>query len=294
MSYRVELDLFSGPLDLLLYLVRRNEVDLRDLPIAAITRQFGEFLALLELLDLELVGDFVVMASTLVEIKSRSVLPDSEEPQAEAPAETAEDPRGGLIQRLLEYKRFKEAATSLEARADAWQERYPRLSDDRPTAARDPAEDRIKSVELWDLVSALGRILERKQVEQHASIRDDETPIHVYVEELAALVRLRGEVRFHELFEAETVRSRIVGLFLALLELIRHHGFRAEQPQPFGEILIRPPADEIREMPSAFLAEGADGAADRGAAVSASAGVPATTAVPAPSGQGAARVSPSG
>src|SRR5690606_20867857 len=133
--YRVELDLFTGPLDLLLYLVRKHELAVRDLPIAQITRQFQEFLEILEVLDLDLIGDFVVMASTLIEIKSRMVLPGPEEEQAEEPvAEAAgEDPRTELIEKLLEYKRIKEAATALEERAAQWQERYPRLSNDRPT-----------------------------------------------------------------------------------------------------------------------------------------------------------------
>ncbi|MGD9854697.1 MAG: ScpA family protein [Planctomycetaceae bacterium] len=243
MSYRVELDLFTGPLDLLLYLVRRNEVDLRKLPIATLTRQFQEFLEVLEFLDLDLVGDFVAMASTLVEIKSRLVLPQPEEEEP-AEAEAGDDPRSGLIERLLEYKRFKEAATALEERAAEWQERYPRLSDDRPRAGRDPAGDRIKEVELWDLVSALGRVLQRKQVEERASIRYDDTPIHVYVDEIAALVRSEGQVLFTSLFDRESLRSKIVGMFLAVLELLRHHGFRAEQPVPFGEIIIYPPQED--------------------------------------------------
>ena len=239
--YRVELDLFTGPLDLLLYLVRRNEVDVRELPIAALTKQFQEFLEVLEFLDLDLVGDFVAMASTLVEVKSRLVLPQPEDEEQPVETDGADDPRSGLVERLLEYKRFKEAATALEERAAEWQERYPRLSDDRPGAGRDPASDRIKDVELWDLVSALGRVLQRKEVDEQASIRYDDTPIQVYVDEICALVRREGEVRFTSLFDEETLRSKIVGMFLAVLELLRHHGFRAEQPVPFGEIIIRPP-----------------------------------------------------
>ncbi len=241
-AYRVELDLFTGPLDLLLYLVRRNEVDIVRLPISRITRQFQEFLEVLQAIDLELVGDFVVMASTLAEIKSRLVLPqqDDEEPPLETPAD-GEDPRSELIQRLLEYKKFKDAALALEARAAEWQERYPRLSDERPVAGTDHAADRIKEVELWDLISALGRVLRRKDVEEEGHIRYDDTPIQVYVEQIGARVRAEGEVRFTTLFEKETIRSRIVGMFLAVLELLRHHSFRAEQPEEYGEIYIYPP-----------------------------------------------------
>lgn len=242
--YRVELDLFTGPLDLLLYLVRKHEVDVRDLPIAEITRQFQEFLEILEVLDLDLVGDFVVMASTLVEAKSRMVLTQPEEDEPEVEEVAADNPKTELIEKLLEYKRIKEAATALEQRADEWQERYPRLSNDRPTAAKDPSADRIKEVELWDLVSALGRVLQTKVNEEQTSVRYDDTPLHVYVEQLGDRVRKEGEVKFTTLFDGETLRSKIVGLFLAILELVRHHDFRAEQPVLGGEITIRPPAED--------------------------------------------------
>ncbi len=243
--YRVELDVFTGPLDLLLYLVRRSEVEIVDLPIYPIAAQFNEFLDVLQVIDLDLVGDFVVMASTLVEIKSRVVLPnEAEEAVVEEPVTGDSDPRSDLISQLLEYRRFKAAATALEARAAQWQERYPRLENDRPTAGKDPAADRIKEVELWDLVSALGRILRQKEVEEETSIKADDTPLHVHVERIGALVREQQEVRFTSLFDAETSRSKIVGMFLAVLELLRHHHFRAEQLEPHGEIILRPPAPE--------------------------------------------------
>ncbi|WP_437184994.1 segregation and condensation protein A [Planctomicrobium sp. SH668] len=242
-TYRVELDLFTGPLDLLLYLVRRNELDIVNLEIARITQQFHEFLDVLQQIDLDFVGDFVVMASTLVEIKSRNVLPTivEEEPDSLG-APQAGDPRSDLIRQLLEYKQFKEAATSLEEQALQWQERYPRLADERPTAGKNPAADRIKEVELWDLVSALGRVLKKNEAESNSTIRYDETPIQTYVEQIGALVRARGGMPFTSLFDEETMRSKIVGMFLAILELIRHHQFRCEQPDPFGEILLLPPA----------------------------------------------------
>lgn len=239
-DYRVELDRYSGPLDLLLFLVRRNELDLIDLPIAEITAQFQRYLSALQFLDLDLAGDFVVMASTLLEIKSRLALPNPEE-EEEVPVETAEDPRGGLIQQLLEYKRFKEAAQLLEEQGAASRERFPRLTDERPDAVRDPSADRIKGVELWDLVSALSRVLERKVIEEESKIRYDDTPISVYVEQIGNKVREVGQVAFTTLFDNASQRSRIIGIFLAILELLRHHGFRADQVDAFGEIWIMPP-----------------------------------------------------
>lgn len=260
--YRVELDLFTGPLDLLLYLVRRNEVDIVDLPIALIAKQFQEFLDVLQQLDLDLIGDFVVMASTLMEIKSRNVLPRPEEEEIPLSEESSGDPRSDLIQQLLEYKKFKDAATALEEQALRWQERYPRLADERPGTTKDPAADRIKEVELWDLVSALGRILKRKEVETDHSIRYDETPIHVYVDEIGQKVREAGEVPFTSLFGEETVRSKIVGMFLAILELIRHHHFRVRQQQDFDEIVILPPEEEAESGPSHSASSEANEAGD--------------------------------
>ncbi|QDT97961.1 segregation and condensation protein A [Gimesia aquarii] len=240
-QYRVDLNIYSGPLDLLLYLIRRNELDILDFPIASITASFNEFLDVLELIDLDLVGDFIVMASTLTEIKSRMILPRAEEEEI---AEVIDDPRSDLIQQLLEYKKFKDAATALEEHAAEWQEHYPRLSDERPKTGKDPSEDLIKEVELWDLVSALARVVKRKEVEEESSITYDDTPISTYVERIGEKVREQGRLAFSDFFEGEKLRSRIIGIFLAILELLRHHQFRAEQPIEYGEIWIMPPLPE--------------------------------------------------
>jgi segregation and condensation protein A len=240
-EYRVELDLFSGPLDLLLYLVRRNEVDILHLRIAEITAQFSEFLEVLQFLDLDLVGDFVVMASTLVELKSRAVLPQPAEEEEKEP-EIADDTQSDLIRQLLEYKKFKDAAKELEKQAALWQERYPRLSNDRPRQGKNHAADRIKEVELWDLVSALGRVLRRKDVDRESSIRYDDTPQSVYIEQVGSRVRAEKRVGFTSFFDEATTRSQIAGIFLAILELLRNHAFRAEQTEDFGEIWILAPS----------------------------------------------------
>ena len=245
-SYRVELAEYTGPLDLLLYLVRRNEVDAVRLPIARITSQFLDFLEVLQFLDFDMIGDFVVMASTLVEIKSRLVLP---QPDEDSPDETSvvDDPRSELITRLLEYKRYKEAALALDERAAEWQQRFPRLSDDRPLIGRDHSADPIREVELWDLVSALSRVLQKKVVEETSAIRYDETPQAVYMEQIAETVRESGRVAFSAFFDGVNQRSRIIGIFLAILELLRHHGFHAEQPVAYGEIYVMPPKEPRTE-----------------------------------------------
>ncbi|OYW14110.1 MAG: hypothetical protein B7Z55_16040 [Planctomycetales bacterium 12-60-4] len=176
----------------------------------------------------------------MVEIKSRQVLPHADAESDEEPV-TEDGARSELITRLLEYKRYKEAAGALEERAAEWQQRFPRLSDDRPQAGRDHAADPIREVELWDLVSALSRVLQKKIVEETSAIRYDETPIAVYSERIASRVREAGRVPFSEFFEHTNERSKIIGIFLAILELLRHHGFRADQPDSYGEIFVLPP-----------------------------------------------------
>jgi segregation and condensation protein A len=244
MEYRVQLDVFSGPLDLLLYLVKRHELEILDLPIATITRQFVELIETLEILDLDLIGDFVVMASTLVEIKSRMVLPRPEELEPEV-QEGDDDPRSDLVRQLIEYKKYKDAARLLEHQAAAWQEHYPRLSDEHPVDGGDPSEDRIKEVELWDLVSALSRILRRSPATNQTSIVYDDTPISTYVQRILALVMEQGKVAFSSLFEGVYSKSKVVGIFLAILELLRHYHLRAEQPVEYGEIWVLPPRETV-------------------------------------------------
>lgn len=252
MSYRVELELFEGPLDLLLYLVRKNELDVLRLPIARITAQFSDYLEVIEFLDLDLVGDFVVMASTLMEIKSRLALPQQEDAVGES---SVEDDQGSeLIHQLLEYKRYRDAAKALEDRAAQWHDRYPRLTSSHPRRSKDHSVDRIKDVELWDLVSALARVVRRKDVQHESKIRYDETPIQVYMERISQRVRSEGRVAFSSFFEGTNLRSRIVGIFLAILELLRHHAFRAEQPIEHSEIWVLPPAVDATELESASIA----------------------------------------
>lgn len=251
LPYRVQLSNFSGPLDLLLYLVRRSEFESRHLPLSTITSQFIEYLSILEMIDLELASEFIVVASTLVELKSRDVLPvqgETSELDDELPEPSG--PLSDLVRKMLEFRRIREAAHSLEERAIQWQERYPRLTDERPVIGKTPAADRIKEVELWDLVSSLGRILKRQEVQAEGHIRNDDTPIEVYVDQIGTRVRSEGEVLFSTLFDQETVRSRIVGLFLAILELIRHHGFRAIQEGLYGEIRVLPPLPERSSQPA--------------------------------------------
>ena len=161
MSFRIDLEIYRGPLDLLLYLVRKHELDVADIPMAMITEQFLRYLEVLQELDVDAVGEFIEMASTLIEIKSRMVLP-----RCGADTEELEDPRGALVERLLEYKKYRDAASILEERSQAWQRCLPRQANDLPPRRIDPAGQPIQEVEMWDLVSAFGRIVRDRQVLQ--------------------------------------------------------------------------------------------------------------------------------
>lgn len=235
MDFRVDLEVFRGPLDLLLYLVRKHEVEIVDLPIAPITEQFLAYLNVLEQLDVNAVGDFLEMASTLIEIKSRMVLPRGGEVEDELA-----DPRQELVQRLLEYKKFKDAASMLDERSRSWQQRFGRLANDLPPRLRNLGEEQIQDVELWDLVSAFGRIMRDVDAARPSSIVYDETPIHVYMAQIKTQLLERGRLAFRELFRPGVSKSALVGIFLAILELVRHRHAWAEQNELFGEIWLLP------------------------------------------------------
>ena len=235
MDFRVELEAFRGPLDLLLYLVRKQEVEITDLPIAPITEQFLAHLEVLQHLDVNGVGEFLELASTLVEIKSRLVLPQGDEA-----ADVVEDPRDELVERLLEYKKYKDAATILEEQSRQWQQRYPRLSEDLPPRRIDPAQQPIREVELWDLGSALGRMMRDREAVAPAKIIYDDTPINVYMEQIHRRLVAQRKTAFSELFQPGMHKSAMVGVFLAILELSRHHGVRTEQDEQHGEIWVVP------------------------------------------------------
>ncbi len=216
-----------------MYLVRKHELDILNIPIAIITDQYLEYLVVLRELDVNAVGDFLALASTLVEIKSQQVLPRSDEVH-----DDLQDPRQELVRRLLEYKRYRDAASMLEERSRWWQQRYPRLASDLPPRARNLAQEPIREVELWDLVSAFGRIIRDTESAKPSNIVYDETPIHVYMARICTRLEQRGRLAFSMLFEPGMHKSTMVGVFLAVLELVRHTRVRVEQNELFGEIWL--------------------------------------------------------
>jgi segregation and condensation protein A len=252
-DYRVRLEAFEGPLDLLLFLIRKSEVDIHDIPIASITEQYLGFLAQLEnstRIDIDMAGEFLVMAATLMEIKSRMLMPGAKAaaaPGEQAPA-CAEDPRAELVRQLLEYKKYRDAAESLEDRADSWRRRFPvsgaGVDSQAFEAAVEAAQDvELEDLDLLDLVEAFQKIAETVNFDRLGDhqVTYDDTPIELHAADIMS--RLQAEKQHPELelsalFKGRT-RSEMVGLFLALLELVRNRKVGVRQDRIEGQILLR-------------------------------------------------------
>ncbi len=257
-AYRVALDVYDGPLDLLLYLIRREEVDIYDIPIARMTKQYLQYLELLKELDPDAISEFLVLAATLMEIKSRTLLPRA--PEEEADGDNA-DPRLELVRQLLEYKKFKDAARRLNQCAADEALRFPRV----PTVPPQPTDEMdLDSVDIWDLFDTFNRLLEQtgKQQAVH-TVGIDDTPIALHAEDmLDSLERAGGAQPFEDIFAGRT-RAEMIGLFLALLELIRKHRIRVTQERATGPIwinlLMHTPIDDegdLADSNTASLAQG--------------------------------------
>ena len=246
-DYRVNLDIFAGPMDLLLYLVRKDEVDIYDIPIAKITDQYISYIEMLKALDIDLAGDFLVMAATLMQLKSAMLLPKAE-PEKLGPDDFA-DPRAELIRQLLEYKKFKDAANLLNVAADEQKERFPRPSAivDKLKPAAEPEID-IEQVSVWDLLEAFDSICKATGAGLDISHIKDDTPIDLYQIEILHRLQTDGPMTLEQVFESRTKRVVMVGLFLALLELIRAKLVWAEQAAPSAAIYLRPLTDEPAEQ----------------------------------------------
>jgi segregation and condensation protein A len=235
MNYTVKLDIFEGPLDLLLYLIRKNEVDIYDIPIALITEQYLEYLDLMTVLNLDVAGDFLVMAATLAKIKSKMLLPpsvDSEEGEEE------DDPRAELMEHLLEYQQYKEVADRLKNRELLEKDIFTRIQIEEHMPELDKNSAVIEA-SLFDLVDALKKVIERKDlpgnlmevVVEKISVRDK-------IGEILSMVKKNQQIIFQSLFDGLSTKYEIVVAFLALLELIRLRAIKVFQVHPHGEIRI--------------------------------------------------------
>lgn len=229
-ALRIFLEAFEGPLDLLLYLIKKNNVDILDIPIADITRQYVEYIDIMQALELELAADYLVMAASLAEIKSRMLLP---RPAIEEAEEC--DPRAELVRRLQTYERFKKAAQALDE--------LPRWERDIfPVQVELPPIDKVKpepSVTLPDLLEALRDILQRAQLFAHHHIKKEPLSIRERMSRILSVVKAEEYTQFHSLFTVEEGRSGVVVTLIAILELLRHATIELVQAEPFSPIYIK-------------------------------------------------------
>ena len=236
-DYKVKLEVFEGPLDLLLYLIKKEEVDIYDIPIERITNQYMEYLSLMQLLNLEVAGEFLVMAATLMYIKSRMLLPEDQQ-ITDTEDEGGEDPRWELIRQLVEYKKFKDAASQLAVREEQQSRVFPRrlgkdigveLDQDVP----------IAEVSIFDLINAFSEVLKKADArEEFREIIEEQFTVSDKIEEILYNLQDRSEIRFLDLFAEAASRAEIVVTFLALLELIRLKRLRVTQAEAFGDINV--------------------------------------------------------
>ena len=233
MSYRVELPVFSGPMDLLLHLVRQQEVDIHEIRIARILEDFLKHLAVLQQLDLQDIGDFVVMASTLMEIKSRELLPNET-----VELEQELDPRDDLIRRLLEYKRYRDLARELDSRADRRARQAPLVLTQPPHLAEQGDDDLldIGEIGIWDLTSAFAKLLEEIGQQGTMQIEKEKRDVGFYTRRLLTQFKSKREVRFSEIFDKTEGRYSLIGTLIALLEMMKQGYLRASQENCFDEI----------------------------------------------------------
>ena len=234
-DYKVKFEVFEGPLDLLLYLIKKQEVDIYEVNLTQLATQFIEYIEVMRMLDLEVAGEFLVMASTLMYIKSRELLPVEQQVQVEG-EEDEEDPRWELIRQLVEYKKFKDAAAQLQ-QLEVRQEDVYRREAPKPVFEAEPQKP---DVSIFDLINAVNTILKRvAQREGEArEIYEDKWSVSEKIEMLVNVIGSKPRVRFSELFAEATSRTEVVVTFLAMLELIRMKQVVCVQADQFGEIEI--------------------------------------------------------
>jgi segregation and condensation protein A len=257
MDYRVQLDIFNGPLDLLLYLIKRDELDILDIPIAQITEQYIHHVDQLRTLhrqhnvDIDAIGDFLVMAATLMEIKSAMLLPTPPPVSTDAGPSTAEqlaDPRAELIRQLLEYKRFKDQAQLLESQKHRHESRFPRVPVLREVEGNEPPPIDLDEVQIWDLLAAFNKIMgeigTRKTVHE---IVDDDTPLVLHAADIEDRLLREGALTLGQLLSNRRSRSETIGVFLALLELIREKRIITRPGQNPEDIAIEVAPEDHRK-----------------------------------------------
>ena len=235
-EYKVDLDSYNGPIDLLLYLIRKEEVNIYDIAIARITDQYLQYIETLQILDMNIVGDFLVMAATLMYIKSYMLLPRTE---AQGIEEDEEDPRLSLVKQLLEYKRYKGSTLILAAKAAEWEKRCFRIHRESPLETEDREHELpLESTSMWDLLQRFSQLMKQTLMSVPTKVTYDDTPIQEYMNGVLEKVHLHTSISFTDLFKGICERNRIIGFFLALLELVRLNRIKIEQPVNYADIQI--------------------------------------------------------
>lgn len=245
-EYKVKFEVFEGPLDLLLYLIKKEEVDIYEVNLTQLATQFIEYIEVMRLLDLEIAGEFLVMATTLMYIKSRELLPVDLQVTAEG-EEEGDDPRWELIRQLVEYKKFKDAAAQLQTLELRQEQVYPRLPV-KPEFGREEPLGKSQA-SLFDLLNAVNSILKRTvEREDLRDIFEDKWTVSEKIEDIMKEMSRSASMKFSALFASATSRTEVVVTFLAMLELIRLRQIVAIQDAPFGEIeLARAPHPSASE-----------------------------------------------
>ena len=242
MGYKLKLDIFEGPLDLLLYLIKKNDIDITDIPITEITRQYMEYIEMMKMLDLDIVGDFLVMAATLMQIKSKMLLPP--EPSEEEALEV--DPRDELVRRLLEYKKFKEIAETLKEKELKRMDFFSRAIDEEAKQQlKEDAKEIFIEASLFDLITALSNALNKAPEEVIHEIVTDEYTVEAKIHDILHGLLKRSVLSLSTLFQEARSKMEIIVIFLAVLELIRLREIKAVQERSFDDIRIMRNTDNM-------------------------------------------------
>ncbi|WP_315905886.1 segregation/condensation protein A [Priestia koreensis] len=243
MEYNVKVDAFEGPLDLLLHLINRFEIDIYDIPVAQITEQYMMYIHTMQELELDVASEYLVIAATLLAIKSKMLLPKHEEEELAEYDEfdEEEDPRQELIQQLVEYRKFKEAAESLRLREEERKLAHSKLPSDLSHLHESAKEEQQElDVTMYDMLSALQKMMKRKQIQRpvRTTITRQEIPIEKRMEEIVVSLRkLKKRTSFFDLFPSEE-KPHIVVTFLAVLELMKQNSIVVEQEGNFDELFV--------------------------------------------------------
>lgn len=247
-DYRIRLPAFEGPLDLLLFLIRKNELDIYDIPIEAVTRQYIDVLRSMQQFDLEIAGEFFVMAATLMEIKSRMLLPKGQAAVNPDDDDDAMDPRWELVHQLLQYKKFKEAAGALQTLAQFEQDKLPRLVTESLLREEDRPLKNVDRIDLWNAFNIVLRRLAEKLVV--GEIKDEQVTVSDQMEALLERVKTQRSFIFSDLFPEKTTLRMLVATFLAVLELTRLRKLRVQQTESFADIHCIAVEDSPTEPPA--------------------------------------------